>query len=96
MAHDTVGSIRTVASFSAEEKMLNMYSNKCEAPLKMGVRQGVVNGIGFGLSFFLLFCTYAIIFWEGAKFVQKGKTSLADVFQVIVREFMGFLSGCRL
>ena len=88
MANDAVGGIRTVASFAAEEKMIDLYRKKCEAPLKTGVRLGLVSGIGFGLSFFLLFCVYAAIFWIGAKFVEQGKTTFDDVFQVIVhREF---------
>ncbi|CAA6668876.1 unnamed protein product [Spirodela intermedia] len=50
-------------------------------PLK-GIRQGLVSGIGFGLSFFLLFCTYGTIFYAGAKFVEDGKTTFPDVFKV--------------
>ncbi|CAA7405782.1 unnamed protein product [Spirodela intermedia] len=82
VANDAVGSIRTVASFSAEEKVMELYKKKCEAPLKTGVRQGLVSGIGFGLSFFLLFCTYGTIFYAGAKFVEDGKTTFPDVFKV--------------
>ncbi|CAA6668878.1 unnamed protein product [Spirodela intermedia] len=82
VANDAVGSIRTVASFSAEEKVMELYKKKCEAPLKTGIRQGLVSGIGFGLSFFLLFCTYGTIFYAGAKFVEDGKTTFPDVFKV--------------
>ncbi|XP_078435411.1 ABC transporter B family member 11-like isoform X2 [Wolffia australiana] len=82
VANDAVGSIRTVAAFSAEEKMMELYKAKCEGPLKSGVRLGMISGIGFGVSFFLLFCAYATIFYVGGKFVQDGKTTFSDVFQV--------------
>ncbi|CAA7405783.1 unnamed protein product [Spirodela intermedia] len=82
VANDAVGSIRTVASFSAEEKVMELYKKKCEAPLKAEIRQGLISGIGFGLSFFLLFCAYATIFYAGAKFVEDGKTTFPDVFKV--------------
>lgn len=82
VATDAVGSIRTVVSFSAEERVMEMYKKKCEGPLKTGIRQGLVSGTGFGVSFFLLFCVYGTIFYVGAKFVEKGKTSFKDVFQV--------------
>ncbi|KAG8653337.1 hypothetical protein MANES_05G009400v8 [Manihot esculenta] len=82
VANDAVGSIRTVASFCAEEKVMQMYKKKCEGPLKTGVRQGLISGIGFGVSFFLLFSVYATSFYAGAQLVKHGKTTFSDVFQV--------------
>ena len=82
MAKDAVSSSRTVASFCAEEKVMELYKKKCEAPIKAGIRQGIISGIGFGLSFFLLFSVYACSFYAGAKLVGDGKTSFSDVFRV--------------
>ncbi|KAG0500935.1 hypothetical protein HPP92_001007 [Vanilla planifolia] len=82
VANDAVGSIRTVASFSAEEKVMEMYKNKCEGPMRTGIRQGVISGIGFGVSFFLLFCVYATSFYAGARLVEQGKTTFGKVFRV--------------
>ncbi|XP_050236256.1 ABC transporter B family member 4-like [Mercurialis annua] len=82
VATDAVGNIRTVASFCAEEKVMDLYKKKCEGPLKAGIRQGVISGTGFGISFFLLFSVYATSFYAGAQLVKHGKTSFADVFQV--------------
>ncbi|KAL9397183.1 hypothetical protein Peur_011436 [Populus x canadensis] len=82
VANDAVGSIRTVASFCAEEKVMQLYRKKCEGPLRTGIRQGLISGAGFGVSFFLLFSVYATSFYVGAQLVQHGKTTFADVFQV--------------
>jgi ATP-binding cassette subfamily B (MDR/TAP) protein 1 len=82
VANDAVGSIRTVASFCAEKKVMELYQKKCEGPTKQGVRLGFVSGIGYGLSFFILYCTNAFCFYIGAIFVQNGKTTFADVFRV--------------
>ncbi|KAH0433565.1 hypothetical protein IEQ34_026995 [Dendrobium chrysotoxum] len=82
VANDAVGSIRTVASFSAEEKVMELYMNKCEGHIKTGIKQGVISGIGYGVSFFILFCVYAICFYIGAHLVQDGKTTFRKVFQV--------------
>ncbi|XP_039128461.1 ABC transporter B family member 11-like isoform X2 [Dioscorea cayenensis subsp. rotundata] len=84
VATDAVGSIRTVASFSAEDKVMDLYKKKCEAPTKAGVRQGLVSGIGFGLSFFLLYCVYALCFYAGARLVGAGKTTFGKVFRVFL------------
>nr|XP_011463651.1 PREDICTED: ABC transporter B family member 11-like [Fragaria vesca subsp. vesca] len=82
VATDAVGSIRTIASFCAEEKITKLYQTKCEGPIKAGIRQGIVSGIGFGLSFFLLFSVYACSFYAGARLVGAGKTTFQDVFRV--------------
>ena len=82
VANDAVGSIRTVASFCAEEKVMVLYKTKCEGPIKTGIRQGLVSGIGFGVSFALLFMVYAASFYFGAKLVEDGKTTFSDVFRV--------------
>ncbi|KAG1327605.1 ABC transporter B family member 11 [Cocos nucifera] len=82
VANDAVGSIRTVASFSAEEKVIELYKKKCEGPMKTGIRQGIISGIGFGVSFFMLFCVYATSFYAGARLVEDGTTTFGKVFQV--------------
>ncbi|XP_017699893.2 ABC transporter B family member 21-like [Phoenix dactylifera] len=82
VANDAVGSIRTVASFSAEEKVIELYKAKCEGPMRTGIRQGIISGIGFGVSFFMLFCVYATSFYAGARLVEDGKTTFGEVFKV--------------
>ncbi|KAM7521367.1 hypothetical protein LguiA_011269 [Lonicera macranthoides] len=82
VANDAVGSIRTVASFCAEEKVMELYRKKCDGPMKTGIRQGLISGIGFGVSFALLFLVYATSFYAGARLVEDGKTTFGDVFRV--------------
>ncbi|KAH7513545.1 hypothetical protein FEM48_Zijuj12G0211600 [Ziziphus jujuba var. spinosa] len=82
VANDAVGSIRTVASFCAEEKVMELYKKKCEGPIKSGIRQGLISGIGFGVSFFLIYSAYACSFYVGARLVEDEKTDFADVFRV--------------
>ncbi|RZB55138.1 ABC transporter B family member 11, partial [Glycine soja] len=82
VANDAVGSIRTVASFCAEEKVMELYQEKCEGPIKTGKRQGIISGISFGVSFFMLYAVYATSFYAGARLVEDGKSSFSDVFRV--------------
>ncbi|RZC60569.1 hypothetical protein C5167_022334 [Papaver somniferum] len=82
VANDAVGSIRTVASFGAEEKVMKLYESKCEGPEKAGVRKGIVSGIGFGITNFLMFSVYALSFYIGGRLVQAGQATFAQVFRV--------------
>lgn len=84
IANDAVSSIRTVASFSAEDKVMKMYEEKCEAPLKRGVRLGVVSGASFGVGSLALYCTQAFCFYIGAVLIKHGKASFGEVFKVII------------
>ncbi|KAL9256975.1 ABC transporter B family member 11-like protein [Drosera capensis] len=82
VANDAVGSMRTVASFCAEEKVMHMYEKKCEAPMKSGIKQGLISGIGFGVSFAMLFLTYGACFYAGAQLVGHHRTTFGKVFRV--------------
>ncbi|KAF5790270.1 putative Type 1 protein exporter [Helianthus annuus] len=77
-----IGSIRTVASFCAEEKVMRVYRDKCAGPERMRIKQGLIEGAGFGVSCFLLFCVYAASFYAGAWLVEAGTTTFPKVFRV--------------
>ncbi|KAK1384223.1 hypothetical protein POM88_021958 [Heracleum sosnowskyi] len=53
--NDAVGNIRTVASFSAEEKQMDVYHKKCEFPVKSGIKLGIVSGVSLGMAFSTIF-----------------------------------------
>ncbi|KAM7270970.1 hypothetical protein ACFE04_030184 [Oxalis oulophora] len=82
VASDAVGSIRTVASFCAEQRVIDMYEKKCEAPQKAGVKTGLISGGGFGFSFLALYCTNAFCFYIGAILVKNGKATFGEIFKV--------------
>ncbi|KAL5227561.1 hypothetical protein ABZP36_015826 [Zizania latifolia] len=82
VAADAVGSIRTVASFCAEKRVVAIYSNKCEALRKQGIRSGIIGGIGFGFSLLIVYLSYGLCFYVGAQFIRQGKTTFSDVFKV--------------
>ncbi|KAH7855870.1 hypothetical protein Vadar_029896 [Vaccinium darrowii] len=82
VANEAVGGIRTIASFCAEEKVMELYKRKCEGPVKTGIRLGVISGIGFGLSFALLYLVYACCFFASAKLVEDRKAEFSSVFRV--------------
>lgn len=84
VANDAVGTIRTVASYCAEERVMELYRKKCEGPAKMGIKQGLISGTGFGLSLALVFFVYATAFYAGARLVEAGKTTFEDVFRVSI------------
>ena len=82
VATDAIGGIRTIASFSAEKKVMDAYEKKCESPIKQGIREGIVGGLGFAFSFLAFYFTYSLCFYVCAKFVQQGTATFPEVFRV--------------
>uniref|UniRef100_A0ACD5WJT9 Uncharacterized protein n=1 Tax=Avena sativa TaxID=4498 RepID=A0ACD5WJT9_AVESA len=82
VATDAIISIRTVASFCSENRIATIYDHKCEASMNQGFRTGIVGGIGFGLSFLMMYLTYGLCFYVGGQFVRHGKSNYGDVFEV--------------
>ncbi|WVZ69174.1 hypothetical protein U9M48_018005 [Paspalum notatum var. saurae] len=99
VATDAVSSIRTIASFCAEKRVLTAYNEKCEALRKQGIRNGIVGGLGYGFSFLILYAAYGLCFYVGAQFVRQGKTTFPDVFRVffaLVLSTIGISQGSAL
>ncbi|CAN1353022.1 ABC transporter B family member 21 [Linum perenne] len=85
LVEQTIGSIRTVASFCAEDKVTELYRKKCEGPMRSGVRKGLISGLGLGLSAIFLYSFLAISFYLGAILVDHGDATFTDVFQVSIK-----------
>lgn len=84
VASDSIGSIRTVASFCAEDRIITLHQHKCEGPVKMGIQQGLISGAGFGMSLFFLYSVYAVSFYAGARLVDAGRITFGEVFRVFL------------
>ncbi|KAH0777017.1 hypothetical protein KY290_008428 [Solanum tuberosum] len=64
-----------VASFTGEKQAFEEYNKSLQKAYKSGIHEGLANGLGLGLSQFILFCNYALAFWYGGKMIlEKGYT----------------------
>ncbi|XP_057417279.1 ABC transporter B family member 21-like isoform X2 [Lotus japonicus] len=71
----TVGSIRTVASFTGENQAIAQYNQSLTNAYRTGVQEGLATGLGLGSVRLFVHCTYAMAVWFGGKMVlEKGYT----------------------
>eukprot|EP01132_Coremiostelium_polycephalum_P006617 gene6617-8188_t len=78
VASEAIGGVRTIASFTSEEKTLERYYQCLEAPAKLGIRRSNVSGAAFGASQCTIYFIMALTYWYGAKLVTQGEWPASD------------------
>ncbi|XP_057832504.2 ABC transporter B family member 3 isoform X2 [Cryptomeria japonica] len=82
VAIDALSNIRTIASFCAEDHVLQMHAQQCKEPMSCATQLAIIDGIGFGVINFVLFATYGFSFWVGAQLVIHRLTNHTQIFRV--------------
>ena len=59
------------------------YSSKLEQATKFGIRKGIVNGVGMGAVFLVMFGSYALAFWYGSTLVIDKETYSVGTMMVV-------------
>ena len=72
--------MRTVASFCNEDMFIKRFNAKIDGPMKEASWKGIVSGLGFGLSQFLMFCFFAVIFYVGAVLQDTQGVGIKEFF----------------
>ncbi|KAK3404268.1 hypothetical protein EUGRSUZ_K00572 [Eucalyptus grandis] len=92
VVEQTIGSIRTVASFTGEKLAIANYNEFLEDAYKSGIHEGMAAGLGVGTAFLILFFSYALAVWFGGKMIlEKGYTG-GEVLNVIMAVLAGSMS----
>lgn len=90
IAEQAFHSIRTVYAFALQSRFSERYAKKLEEACKIGIKRGVVNGLGLATFMFFLFCSFSLSLWYGSKLVVDGQMTGPEVFVV----FLAMLIGC--
>lgn len=79
--------IRTVYAFGGERRAIHAYGRSLKKAIKLGKKSGITKGVGMGLTFALLLCTWALLLWYASVLVRDHKTNggkaFATIFNVI-------------
>ncbi|KAL3522614.1 hypothetical protein ACH5RR_015448 [Cinchona calisaya] len=82
VASDAIGSIRTVTSICAENKVIDLYKEKSGTKMMHWIRLGIIRSLVFGISQFAFYSTNALCFYIGAILVQLKTTTVPELFKV--------------
>ncbi|KAG6547928.1 hypothetical protein Mapa_010748 [Marchantia paleacea] len=81
---EAVGNIRTVAAFCAEEKVLELFERELLVPRKKTFVKAQVSGLGYGISQFFMYSSYALALWYSSTLVKKGETAFGNAIKIIM------------
>ncbi|KAI9263147.1 putative ABC transporter protein [Phascolomyces articulosus] len=89
VAEQVFAGLRTVYSFSLQERFAQRFEKELVKARLMGIKRGAVLGVGFGSFMSILFMTYGLAFWFGSRLVKTGEFDGPNVLVV----FMGMMMG---
>ncbi|KAI9271625.1 P-loop containing nucleoside triphosphate hydrolase protein [Phascolomyces articulosus] len=89
IAEQVFAGIRTVYAFSLQDRFSERYDKELDKACATGSRRGLVMGVQMATFIFVLFCTYGLSFWYGAKLVNEG-TLTGDI---VLIAFFAMLIG---
>ncbi|KAK3161653.1 hypothetical protein QOZ80_1BG0079790 [Eleusine coracana subsp. coracana] len=92
VVEQTIGAIRTVASFNGEKKAIAKYNTLIKRAYKATFMEGIITGLGVGCIFFVVFGSYSLAFWYGATLIiSKGYTG-GQVINVVFAMITGSMA----
>lgn len=80
-----------VASFTGEKKAVDKYDKCLHKAYKASVQEGLAAGLGSGVFMLVLFCSYALAVWFGAKMIINNGYSGGAVLNITMAVLLGSL-----
>ncbi|KZV41796.1 ABC transporter B family member 4-like [Dorcoceras hygrometricum] len=90
LIQDAIG--EKVASFTGEKQAITKYEKSLYRAYEAGVHEGLAAGLGSGVFMLVLFSSYALAIWFGAKMIIHDGYSGGDVLNIIMAVLMGSFS----
>ena len=81
-----------MASFTGEKRAIDRYNEFLRTSYRSTVQQGIAMGLGIGSLLLIVFCSYALAVWYGARLIiEKGYTG-GYIINVIMAIMTGAMS----
>ncbi|OXB84706.1 UNVERIFIED_CONTAM: hypothetical protein H355_001183 [Colinus virginianus] len=92
VAEEVLAAIRTVVAFGGQRKETERYQKSLEDAKRMGIQKAISANISMGISFFLIYGSYALAFWYGTILVLSDDYTIGKVFTVFFSILVGAFS----
>ena len=92
VAEEVISSIRNAIAFGTQDKLARQYDSHLKVAEKYGRRMQMALGFMIGGMFWILYLNYGLAFWQGARFVVDGETTLSSVLTIMMAIMIGAFS----
>ncbi|KAK9698433.1 hypothetical protein RND81_08G103900 [Saponaria officinalis] len=84
LAAEAMGNIRTIVSFSSQDKILAMLAKLEEAPRKESIRQSWYAGLGVATTQAIGISSRAMNLWYGGKLITQNLLTAKELFETFI------------
>ncbi|KAI8015446.1 ABC transporter B family member 1 [Camellia lanceoleosa] len=84
LAGEAIANVRTVAAFNSESKIISLFTNNLETPLRRCFWKGQIAGSGYGIAQFALYASYALGLWYASWLVKHGISDFSKTIRVFM------------
>uniref|UniRef100_A0A7I4YQ55 Multidrug resistance protein 1 n=2 Tax=Haemonchus contortus TaxID=6289 RepID=A0A7I4YQ55_HAECO len=92
IAEEVLTSMRTVMAFNGQPYECERYKQALEDGKSTGIKKSLYVGIGFAITFLILFSSYCLAFWVGTDFVYNNRMQGGTVMTVFFAVMMGSMA----
>lgn len=92
IATEAISTIRTIASFTSEDRVAAMFTQKLRGPYLLGIKRATVGGFLTGLGQLFVFCAQALSLWYGSTLIESGEYEFGDMMTVIMAVCLAAMS----
>ncbi|KAF9143632.1 Multidrug resistance protein 1 [Linnemannia schmuckeri] len=89
VAEQAISAIRTIVAFGGQKRETESYVKQLDTAFLHGKKRAIATGSGVGAFMFILFATYGLTFWYGARQVFEGHMTGGQVINVFFGMIMG-------
>jgi len=91
VAEEVLSSVRNATAFSTQDKLAKQYDVYLASAEYWGVRYKSILGIMIGIMMFIVYCNYALAFWQGSRYLVAGTDhiTLGKITTIILAILIG-------
>ncbi|CAG2178572.1 unnamed protein product, partial [Oppiella nova] len=81
VAEEVLGAIRTVYAFDGQRREIERYDKNLEPAKRSGVRRTLFTGLGLGIMWLCIYCSYGLAFWYGVRLIIRSIEDGSNLYE---------------
>jgi ATP-binding cassette, subfamily B (MDR/TAP), member 1 len=97
MLTEVITNIKSIMSYCYEQESISRYQQKLEEIKQQQFKKKIISGLLFGLTYFIMFLVFGLIFYLSAVFISNYDLLIIDSFSAaFLIIFGGLIAGYNI